>query len=188
MPSASCPIDFDGIAARLGPVAVRHRLRAGSSAGRRWRDRPGRRFRVVSTAMRSPSTGVFVGLLCLKHAAAARGERGGNHHCDAEMLLCLVIVGPTGPARRSAALASTPRVPAIWTERARGSDSGTLLSLAMAREQLACLGLLALLDQRHGGHFAGAAEPRHCRASPAAEPRDHLAAAGAGRIRAPSAG
>ena len=174
------------IAAGLGPVGVRDRRRAGSSAapavaGIDRRRRP----RWSAPAMRWPSTGVL-GLALLEHAAAARGERRGDQQCNAKVLgsghswSYWAWVGARRWRRRRAIRRS-------GSARSR-IGSGTSLSLAMAANSWPASLLLALLDQRQRGHLAGAAEPRLAGLGQRLQPGDHLLAAGAGRIRARSGG
>ena len=68
---------------------------------------------------------------------------------------------------------STPNEAASWVARSR-MELGTVLSLAMRREQLAGLLALALLGERERGHFPGAAEPRLARLGEGLKPGNHL--------------
>src|SRR5206468_8861865 len=118
-----------GAAAGLGPIRIGDRRR------QRHRQRGGRRIDLdVALAGQHRNALAedrgFGRLALLEHAAATRGERGGDQNGNADMLSG-DHVGSYWAGAVIAALASTPRVPAIWTERAR-SEGGTLGSLAMA--------------------------------------------------------
>src|SRR4029079_13762096 len=125
---------------------------------------------VVSTGIRSPKTGVFF-CLCLIRlhplAAMAAAMRSVIRKCFGFGIVVLWI----GSAWQGVDI--DPEAASEVASSVAAALSNTFV-LGDRGEQPARLLLLALLDQRHAGHFAGASEPWVAGLRQRLEPRDDL--------------